>query len=82
MEKQNGIYVNGGSFRPKWLRKNQSRSVLHFSFSLEVPCENESAASLELCELVHSLVSDWSRKCYVQRKKEETERKRGKECQK
>jgi hypothetical protein len=63
------IYVDGGSYRPNWLRTNEGRAELRCSFSVEVPEGEQWSASDEFRELVAEMVVRWSRSCYLKLQK-------------
>jgi len=74
-----GMFVNIGSFRPRWFKKGQSRQVFHFEFSVEVPLEEEGVTEDEFREMVQEAIAVWSRRCYrrVQKRFKERRMKRG-----
>jgi len=74
-----GMFVNIGSFRPRWFKKEQMRQVLHFEFSVEVPIEDEVVTEDELREMVRESIAVWSRRSYrrVQKRFKERRVKRG-----
>ena len=76
-----GLFVNVGSFRPRWFKKGQLCQVLHFEFSVEVPLEEEGATEDELRVMVQESIAVWSRRCYrrVQKRLKERRVKRGRD---
>jgi len=67
MNNGTGIFVNGGAYRPKWMKANQSRGTVHFAFSVEVPAGEEDDVVEELRESIRECVSAWSRSCWVKK---------------
>ena len=66
---ETGVFVNCGSYRPRWYRSKRDRVRVHFGFSLEMPESEQSEAITELRESIHELVSTWSQSCYRKVKK-------------
>jgi hypothetical protein len=75
MDKRVGFFIHCGAFRPRWLKSNQSRTTLTFSFSVEVPMGEEESVEDDLRESILESLTSWSRSCYVKVKKKEQERK-------
>jgi hypothetical protein len=82
MEKGIEIYVNCGSFRPKWFRSKREHVTLHFAFSLEVPASEQSEVSFALRESIAEMLTEWSRSCWVKLQNEADKRRKVKECRK
>jgi hypothetical protein len=68
-------FVNIGSFRPNWIKAKERRCLLTFSFSLEVPEGEESAAVDEMRESILESLTTWSRDCGVRSRRREKERR-------
>jgi hypothetical protein len=71
-----GLYVNCGSYRPRWLRSKRNRVAVHFSFPIAVPAGLPMESAKEMQESVREMISLWSRSCWVKIKKDGDKRKR------
>jgi hypothetical protein len=79
MSEQRVLFEDCGSFRPNWLKSSQSRMVIRFSFSLEIPDGATDVSVETIRESIFEILTKWSGVCYrrILRQRKERKNQRG-----